>query len=324
MAAHFNRWGLFALLLLSGLAACQSEHAKLNTLMRGGGAEFRAPTDTLPFVWQDSLMVVRASLAAALGRPARELRLVVATEMPTALSAKLAAELALSPVVSFPLLDDQARLVSDQYAVLPRVSLAYTDFTDTGVGILLDSVADWLQARHVDGVLGANLMQHGVWYIDFAGQRLILAPDERPFAEIVAGAEALSFVRDVWRTPKFQVSINQFPRKPFVRLSTGFAGGLKLPNDWYEDRPSMFFTAEFPVAIQAQNHSGLLLRSRSGGPDTTFWATTKQLELGKLFVPNAPTQLRRDVHCRLGLGVLRRFQVVINWPKRVLYLRASP
>lgn len=307
------------IILLAGCLACRDEHAKLNQLMAGGHAKFTAPVDTLRFEWADSLLLVRAQVLAP-GVPTRDLRLLLATEMPTALAPGLARELGCQPTVSFPLPDDQGQTVAQQYAALPDLWLGRTAFVGTGTAILHDSAAQWLRHYQADGVVGANLMQHGVWLLDFEAHHLLIAPSEAPFARVLAGAHAVPFIRDVWRAPKFQVSINQFPRKPFVQLSTGLAGGLKLSHDWYDDRPSMFFADDFPATVTDRNVSGLRLRSRLGQPDTTFWAETKQLEINRLFVANAPTQLRRDQACRLGLGVLRRFRVVINWQKRVLYL----
>jgi hypothetical protein len=305
--------------LLAACLACGDEHAKLNRLMAGGQAKFTEPVDTLRFEWADSLLWVRAQVLAQ-GVPTRDLRLLVATEMPTALLPAVARELGCQPAATFPLADDQGQPVARHYALLPDLWLGRTAFVGTGTALLHDSVAQWLGHYRADGVLGANLMQHAVWLLDFEAQHLLVAPSEQPFAGVLAGAHAVPFIRDVWRSPKFQVGINQFPRRPFVRLSTGLAGGLKLSHDWYDDRPSMFFAEDFPATITDRNVSGLLLRSRLGQPDTTFWAETKQLEINRWFVTNAPTQLRRDQACRLGLGVLRRYRVVINWQRRVLYL----
>ncbi|MCU0452022.1 MAG: hypothetical protein MUC97_19630, partial [Bernardetiaceae bacterium] len=175
--------------LVAGLAACQSDYDRVRHLMAGGQVQWAAPTDTLALEWADGVPWVQAQVA---GQPAR---LLVDTGLPTLLLPELLPQATPS---GHPLRRDDSTVLSQHFGLAPAIVLRRTRFMGVGAGVPTAPVVAYLRARGASGVLGASLMQHGVWHFQFAASRLVLA------RQMPAGPlpPPLPFIRDEWRVPK--------------------------------------------------------------------------------------------------------------------------
>jgi hypothetical protein len=294
-------WGL-----LAGLAACQSDYDRVRHLMAGGQVEWTTPADTLALEWIDSLPWVRAQVD---GRPTR---LLVDTGLPTLLLPELLPQARPS---AHALRRDDSTVLSQHFGPAPAITLGRTRFVGAGAGVPGAPTVAYLRAREASGVLGASLMQHAVWHFDFAANRLVLA------RQMPAGPwpPPLPFIRDEWRAPKLKAQWPRFPRMAQLRLSTGYAGGVKLDRSYLRDAP---FVLDPPTGSPCRpgpdDAAGLALTSPPAPARSCLGTSTFQIA-GHWWA-GVPASIRPDGRGHLGLAALRPYHLLIDWPARRVYL----
>lgn len=215
--------------------------------------------------------------------------------------------------VFFPLLNAAGDTLAKQFGNIGTLQIGSRKYADIGGGLLTDSAFARLQRQGIEGIIGANLMQHNTWHFDWANKRVIIAPSPEKFISLPQTI-ALPFNRTLFRSPKWQVQFNRFPYQLVMQLSTGFAGGILLDAEFTANHTSFMYDNELqPMQLPYSIHGitsgqGLVMDSLQVEGLHTF--------------DNLPVMHSQSHYGLLGMAFFGRYRLTIDWRQRTVWLHA--
>ncbi|MCS7017549.1 MAG: hypothetical protein RMJ87_05095 [Cytophagales bacterium] len=282
------------------LHSCQPQQERLHKLMQAGTATI-AGFDTLQLA--DSLFpVVTVSVGTQLQQ------WLIDTALPC-LSANVSGD-----AVLVPLINAAGDTLATAFGMIPLLRLGGSTFQEVGSGLLTDSLWTVLQQKNIQGIIGANLMQHSTWHFDFERKYVIIAPWPEPFIGLPQTI-AIPFNRSIYRSPKWQVQFNRFPYQLVMQVSTGYAGGILLDQEFSNNYKSFMYdrtlqTHSFPDLVHGiASGEGLQMDSLRIERQHTF--------------DNLPVVRSQSSYALLGLAFLRRYRLTIDWRQRMIWLHPA-
>jgi hypothetical protein len=273
----------------------------------------RAPV-TIPFDYKGNHILVDATV----NRATPSLRFILDSGMRTLIfDRRLVAPLQFIPRLQ---LSDQ-----DFYGVLSQVSLDSANFNQIGaVASHFSTEGNPLQCLSDVGVLGADLMRHGVWRIDYQHQTITLASHigQLQSSPLAVGADAFALpLQFQGHRPvvNLQIGSNPLGSDPNLQalIDTGWSGNIQL-NGYdvqnYEGDPiATLATVEGQIeSIQGIEH----------------WQQTlvqiPTMHMGELTLNQFPVFLADEAigsaQALIGNDFLQHFIVTLDWPNETLYL----
>lgn len=310
---------LWLLACLLACLSCDGGYNKLNRAMQRGHLLMASCTDTIPLQWVN-------------GMPAAQVRMadnaaqwwLIDTGLPTLLLPEALPNAAAEPCL--PLLNDEGDTLAQSLAHISALGIGHASLVQVAALVASPQAAQWLRRHGVAGVLGANAMQHAVWHFDVTNHRAIVAAPTcaQPVDEWRKNALEIPFLRTLHRSPKFLVSVNNFPRKAVAVLTTGFAGSLKLPESYLDDFPSFLFRHSLAVVQPRADTTQALAITLHHMRDTLFANPVALLGLPGAELCNLPhAVLRRDATCRLGIRAWSPYPFTIHWQRQKIYWRQT-
>lgn len=283
------------------LYSCQTQNEQLHRLMQAGVTNYTG-YDTLLFT--DSLFPV-ITISTYDHQPQQWL---IDTSLPS-LSGNVS-----ETTINLPFINTAGDTLAKGFGVISPLRIGKSTFQGTGGGLLTDSLRAILQQKGIQGIIGANLMQHCTWHFDFENRYVIMAPSPERFTGLPQTI-ALPFNRDVYRSPKWQVQFNRFPYQLVVKPATGFAGGILLDEEFSDNYKSFMYdrtlqTCVFPDVIHGiSSGQGLQMDSLRIEGLHTFDAL--------------PVVRSKSDYALLGLTFLYRYRLTIDWRQRTIWLHAQ-
>jgi hypothetical protein len=156
----------------------------------------------------------------------------------------------------------------------------------------------------IDGVIGANLMQHCAWQIDYLRKKIYFARQINLLPKQPA-TSPIPFIKNIFSVPCTQLMVNNFPQRPTFLVSTGNASAILLNHYFTQLRYSAGF--------------GGKMDSLFVGSDTLFSSVTRQLQIGNRHIDSIPTLFSTVQNSRLGNAFLKNYVLTIDWQHRKLY-----
>ncbi len=305
MKKHIFRILLFLCFAFALVLRSQNADYKLHRLMKKGKI-FVNPTtekgtdfiDSINFSFEDHLILLKIPVKTTDSSP-DSLTLLVDTGSPTYLSPRLMQNL---PFVGDFQMTDAKGNKKDVTFFLTNLKIQNTVFQEIAVGELEGSE---VSAKEIDGVIGANLMQHCLWQIDYARKKIYFS-NQLSLLPTQPQTYPISFIKNIFSVPCVQLTINQFPQRPTFWVSTGNPYAISLNQYFTGLRYSAGFVDE-PDTLKV-------------GQDIIFATTTQHLEVGGRSVYAVPTLFSNAPNTRLGNEFLKNYVLTIDWANRKLYL----
>ncbi len=215
--------------------------------------------------------------------------------------------------IRIPLINATGDTLAESFGIMPPLHIGNGIFQDIGGGLLTGSLQIALQQKGVQGIIGANLMQHRTWHFDWENNRVIIAPSPEKFIGLPQTI-VLPFNRTIYRSPKWQVQFNRFPYQLVMQLSTGFAGGILLDAEFTSNYKSfMYDNALQPMQLHYSVH----------GVTSGQGLVMDSLRMERLHTfDDLPVIHSQSRYGLLGLAFLRRYRFTIDWRQRIIWLHA--
>ncbi len=239
------------------------------------------------------------------------------TGSPTYFSKNLINKLKLEPKSNFTIQDDRGTKRNLDF-YLTSIKLQNSDFQEVIIGELPKSLT--LDSINIDGVMGANLMQHCAWQIDYTKHRIYFAKE----IEVLAMPKenyAVSFIRNIFRTPCIYLMLNQFPRRPTALLSTGSPEAISLNYIFKSLHRSMkYLGREVDTVVVHQKMASSSIYEFTDVSDTLVIGKARELVINDLTAHGIPTVFQSTLQNRLGNEFLKSYILTIDWQNRKLWL----
>jgi hypothetical protein len=304
----------------------QNELYRLHQAMRQGKVTHHQDmVDSIVFFFKNNHIVLKLhdrcfSNNTSLPTPNTYYHFIFDTGSPTYFSKNLISTLDLEAKGNFTIQDDRGTKKNLPFYTA-NITLQNSDFQDIVVGELPTHIA--LDSANIDGVIGANLMQHCIWQIDYSLQRIYFA---RRIEALTMPQEnyPISFVRNVFRTPCIYLMLNQFPRRPMALLSTGSPQAISLNYIFKSLHRSMkYLGGEVDtVVVNTANQKNILpsIYEFANTYDTLIVSKARELAINDLTANGVPTVFQSTLQNRLGNEFLKSYILTIDWQNRKLWL----
>jgi hypothetical protein len=208
-------------------------------------------------------------------------------------------------------------------ALFPRfnkVTIGRVVFEDIGAMVLSETSGNALAALLEDGLIGANLMRHCLWQIDFEHNKITLT-DRKEALVGLENAIRLPFQpKPLQYSPDVEV-ILEGGEKATVQFDTGATGFLSLLT------PSLKSLAESGKAVTWTGRLDHLIQAPGApGIETHYFVRCPSLQLGSSVFENLavailnPSQSQVMNRGNLGLEFMKNFVVTLDWTSSTIYL----
>jgi len=276
----------FATIIFLFFLRNQNHSYRLHALMKKGMLNEQAFIDSLDFYLENGAVVVNIKEWASTNAAApKSYRFIIETSGATYFSKKLLAKLA---AVEKLIVEDDKGQKKEIPFFLTDAKIQNSIFENIAVGELSNPPPT------IDGVIGANLMQHCLWQIDYP-KRKIYFSNQLAMLPKQAKVYPISFIRNIFRTPCIYLIINDFPRRPMAQVSTSKPVTILLDKQFSDLRAAMLFPKD------------------SVG-------TANKLALGDLLIKNAHTAFSSQQQCYLGSEFFKNYILTIDWGNRKMYV----
>jgi hypothetical protein len=190
---------------------------------------------------------------------------------------------------------------------LDKITVSNTPFTKILAEI--NNFDNFNKASGLDlaGILGSNMMNKGVWRIDY-GKSTLTFSDTRDSLAVLPNSQKIEFTMVGRGTPVIRIAIdNEFFGKAY--LDTGNKGGF--------DFPMSKLPPNMPFKVQNRKVFAMF----SSRTDTTKIVTVKNVTLGDDFsLPNAEFTFSKGLILSLiGNEFLKNYIVTIDWRYNELF-----
>ncbi len=242
-------------------------------------------------------------------------RFLFDTGAPSTISERVAAELGVSAVGHFNLIDSQGTTQARPFGVVPSLSMGGARFNDVGVFIANLAPKDTSFAcLKLDGIIGYTMMpKMRSWIIDYDSQKIRFGNEPIVFAN----AYRIPFSYQRGQGPILSVNIPGHSQPVPIVLDTGSDGGFSYPSEVLSDLQRRGLTRGPIIAFKSRMQTGLFKTSRT--IRVARYAQIQNFSLGNLPVRSAVFSFQTGLPL-LGNDFLRHFRVGIDWDKQVVYM----
>ncbi len=238
-------------------------------------------------------------------------RFLFDTGAPMVLSKELAAELDGKRLARKPVSDSQGQRSKLDYVELAEIAIAGQQFvglTAIVVDLKLSPVINCLQ---IDGLIGANLMRHAFWKIDYQTNELHFTNDSSLFLPDSSSIR-LPFTTKATFSPTVAVQLDSVVVGG-ITFDTGSASGLSIGQSRL---PAQSNAKRGAVKSYGYHSSGIF----GSLPDSMFYAkypvSFGDFEVQEMLLSISNTNSKT----LLGTAFLEDYSVILNWQKKAVFL----
>ena len=201
-----------------------------------------------------------------------------------------------------------------------KVTVGRIVFEDIGAMVLSESSGNAVASLLEDGLIGANLMRHCLWQIDFERKKITLA-DRIEALEGLENAVRIPFKPKPLQSSPDVEAVLDGGEKASLQFDTGATGFLSLltPSlkSLVESGQAVAFTARLDRFIEEPGASGI---------ETHYFVRVPSLKLGTRVFENLavaaldPARGELMSQGNLGLEFMKNFVVTLDWTSDTIYL----
>jgi len=265
--------------------------------------------ETVDFEQRKGFIIIKARING------EEREFILDSGAPNLISKSLAEQIGLTKASEGRAIDSKGQIGFLEIVTLDTISIGSLSFTNTAAMVFeLDSIPD-MYCMGVDGLIGANLMRHAIWDINFEDKDIILT-DDLSRLENDNNSFAVDFTTDVQGTPYFHAQLGENKLKN-IMFDLGSAGSISVP---YKSFRKIIKTEEITV-LRGYG-------ARSYGIfghcfDTSYSALTRQLHFDELHMDSIVISSDKSskAHPIMGTNILRDYHFILNWQENQIIFK---
>ncbi|TXK80649.1 retropepsin-like aspartic protease [Mesonia sp. K4-1] len=264
---------------------------------------------TLPFQIKNGYIIVQAKIKD------KDYNFILDTGTPSLVSKKLAKTLNLKVIDSAKASDVFNEKQSNEYTRIETIKIGKLDFVGT-VALINDfnSIPIW-STLNIDGFIGANLMQHAIWDIDFGKKQITITDNESKLNLPKEIIENKLFI-GVAGVPSIACKINGKKVWNFT-VDFGYNGGIVIPFTEFEKQIENGQISDF------KKFKTLATVGIFGGKDVkreSYKGTINDIEFGNTILKNEKVYSEQYLGKRFGSVFFSNYRVILNWNSKKIKL----
>ncbi|SCY07464.1 Aspartyl protease [Nonlabens sp. Hel1_33_55] len=264
---------------------------------------------TLPFEIRNGYIIVQANIKN------KDYNFILDTGTPSLVSKKLAEKLNLKIIDSVKASDVFNQKQANKYTKIEKVKIGTLDFVDT-VALINDfnSIPMW-SSLNIDGFIGANLMQHAIWDIDFGKKQITITDNESKLNLPKEIIENKLFI-GVAGVPSIACKMNGKKVWNFT-VDFGYNGGIVMPFTEFEKQ------IENGQILDFKKFKTYATVGIYGGQDVkreSYKGTINDIEFGNTTLKNEKVYSEQYLGKRLGSAFFSNYRVILNWNSKKIKL----
>ncbi|TQI71281.1 aspartyl protease [Gramella sp. Hel_I_59] len=237
------------------------------------------------------------------------------TGSPNLVSNELAESLNLKAIDSAKAGDVYNKKVQNKYTRLENVKIGNIDFTGTTALINnFNDVSVW-SSLNIDGFIGANLMQHAIWDIDFKKQEITIT-DKESKLEIPENIIENKLFIGVAGVPAIACKLNKKKVWNFT-VDLGYNGGIVVPFSEFKKQTENGEILDFKKS-KTKGVTGIY-----GEQNTTresYIGIINEIEFGNSTLENVQVYSEQYLEKRFGADFFKNYRVILNWDSKKIML----
>ena len=227
----------------------------------------------------------------------------------TAIDLSLADKIEYEEILKYKVSGSSFKKHKIQFIALEKVSLSGIDFKE--IGASFDDLSfinkDYACAeRRVDGVIGANLLRHANWQIDYE-KRVIRFSDKTSNFNFSENVIKIPMNSKGWGSPSVKLIINGVEKS--FKVDTGSSGSITTGIEFKKE------LSKNPKKVACTS----VLRGKAQLYENYF-ASVEQMRAGDLMLNDQMISLEKGVSSLLGNQLFEHFMVTVDWVNNQLLL----
>jgi hypothetical protein len=201
-----------------------------------------------------------------------------------------------------------------------KVRIGRVVFEDIGAMVLSESSGNAVSSMLEDGLIGANLMRHCLWQVDFEKKKITLADRIEALGGLENAVRVSFKPKPLQYSPDVEVVLDG-GEKASLQFDTGATGFISLltPSlkSLVESGKAVAWTARLDRFIEEPGATGI---------ETHYFVRVPSLELGACVFENLavavlnPSRSELMNRGNLGLEFMENFIVTFDWSSNTIYL----
>ncbi|WP_339647750.1 retropepsin-like aspartic protease [uncultured Salegentibacter sp.] len=240
------------------------------------------------------------------------------TGSPTLVSKELAESLNMKVIGSVNAADVYNKAQQNKYTRIENIKVGTVDFVGTTALINDFNATPIWASLNVDGFIGANLMQHAIWDIDFSQKQITITDNESKLNLPKDVIENKLFI-GVGGVPSIAAKINGEKIWNFT-VDYGYNGDIVIPYSEFKKQKENGEISDFKKS-ETQS-TGIY-----GNNNTTresYNGIISEIEFGNSTLKDVKVYSEQYLDKTFGLDFFKNYRVIINWnSKRIKLIEKS-
>ncbi|MDT0689905.1 retropepsin-like aspartic protease [Salegentibacter sp. F188] len=236
------------------------------------------------------------------------------TGTPTLVSKELAESLNMKVIDSVNASDVYNESQQNKYTRIENIKIGTVGFVGT-TGLINDFNATpiW-SSLNVDGFIGANLMQHAIWDIDFNQKQITITDDELKLSLPEEVIENKLFI-GVGGVPAIASKINGKKVWNFT-VDLGYNGDIVIPFSEFKKQIENGEISDF----KKSNTQSIGIYGKQNRTKESYTGVIDEIEFGNSTLKNVKVYSEEYLDKAFGLDFFRNYRVILNWNSKKIKL----
>ncbi len=257
---------------------------------------------TFPFEIKNGFIIIPVEIKS------KNYNFLLDTGSPNLVSKELAESLNLIVIDSANASDVYNLTIQNQYARLESVKIGNIDFTGTTALINnFNDVSVW-SSLNIDGFIGANLMQHAIWDIDFKRQQITITDKESKLDIPEDLIENKLFI-GVAGVPAIACKLNEKKVWNFT-VDLGYNGGIVVPFSEFKKQTENGKILDFKKS-DTKGVTGIYGEQNTNRE--SYIGIIDEIEFGNSTLENVQVYSEQYLEKRFGADFFKNYRVILNW-----------
>lgn len=291
---YFYFLGLFLIILQ--WTACSS-----SKFLQKGYVVNKDYMETIPFELRQGIIIVKGKIKG------KTYEFIFDSGGINLIAKDIAAELGLKGDFSSKTNDSQGNSTQIDYFTLDKVQLGVIDFAETAFGIVDFSQLNDVSCLELKGMIGANLMRHAIWEIDYQQQVIKFSNRQQNF-DIPTSAINIPFTMDNLGSPNIEMTLLGKVEKK-VELDLGATGSIKLRQELLTHLQQKQPNTKV-ITGQGQLSAGLF---GYGAAETSSFAKVAEIASNQFQLKNKVVTFKDTDQSSLGNEIFKNYRFILDW-----------
>ncbi|QRM90740.1 hypothetical protein FG167_16340 [Lacinutrix sp. WUR7] len=242
-------------------------------------------------------------------------KFILDTGSPTLVSKELAESLKMNVIDSVNASDVYNNKQQNKYTRIETIKIGTVDFVGTTALINDFNAVKMWSSLNVDGFIGANLMQHTIWDIDFSKKQITITDNESTLnlpEDLIENKLFIGYAG----LPSIACKINGEKVWNFA-VDLGYNGETVIPFSEFKKQTENGKISDF----KKTNTKGVIgIYGKQNTTRESYTSVIKELEFGNATLKNENVYAEQYLDRRFGVNFFKNYRVILNWNSKKIKL----